>query len=418
MNIYLVQDGEAAGPFTEGEVRRWLADGRLDPSTYATADGLGEWKPITEILPPEVSTTEALPPAYPEESVPPSAIAAAPTQEPQADPHEDDKDLRRYAPTREDQIRSFAWLGVGVLFLLAFIWPTQMTDGMGIVNLQLGWAKEHISAAAIPLMLWPAFMGVLLIALGFLVKNRIRGMLVLFLSVVPLVLVLIVGGTGIAKVAGAMNDVHKEIQNVDMNDPDKAQEQVKEVGGIMQDGMLKGFLNVGTAVLMTMVIVAGVVCTVYLTLLVTPNVVRHFRPNSSGAFYFGLIGGIFLIIFQLIICIASLPSLLGGALTGLGMITAILMQIAAVIIGFCNTTSQLAKTASRRALWSIGLGLGGVFLWGGTLLLVSLLAEGTQATIGMYLVKIWLGFIAASLVLPLGWIDLWLGEATPKPQNV
>ena len=243
-------------------------------------------------------------------------------------------------------------------------------------------------------------------------------MLLLFLSVVPLVLVLIVGGTGIAKMAGAMNDVHKEIQNVDMNDPDKVQEQVKEVGGIMQDGMLKGFLNVGTAVLMTMVIVAGVVCTVYLTLLVTPNVVRHFRPNSSGAFYFGLIGGIFLIIFQLIICIASLPSLLGGALTGLGMIAAILMQIAAVIIGFCNTTSQLAKTASRRALWSIGLGLGGVFLWGATLLLMSLLAGGTQATIGMYLVKIWLGFIAASLVLPLGWIDLWLGEATPKPQNV
>ena len=358
-----------------------------------------------------------MPPAY-QKSVRPSAIAAPPAQKPQADPHEDDKDLRRYAPKREDQIRSFAWLGVGVLFLLAFIWPTEMTDGMGVVNLQFGWAKEHISVAAIPLMLWPAFMGVLLIALGFLVKNRIRGVLVLFLSVVPLVLVLIVGGTGIAKMAGAMNDVHKEIQNVDMNDPDKAQEQVKEVGGIIQDGMLKGFLNVGTAVLMTMVIVAGVVCTVYLTLLVTPNVVRHFRPNSSGAFYFGLIGGIFLIIFQLIICIASLPSLLGGALTGLGMIAAILMQIAAVIIGFCNTTSQLAKTASRRALWSIGLGLGGVFLWGATLLLMSLLAGGTQATIGMYLVKIWLGFIAASLVLPLGWIDLWLGEATPKPQNV
>ena len=52
MNIYLVQDGEAAGPFTESEVRRWLADGRLDPGTYATSDGLGEWKPITEILPP------------------------------------------------------------------------------------------------------------------------------------------------------------------------------------------------------------------------------------------------------------------------------------------------------------------------------------------------------------------------------
>ena len=423
MKIYLVKDGEAVGPFTEEEVRRWLSDGRLDPETFATADGLGEWKKISEVLPAEPAPAEVLPPAYPVASpaaVPASAVNPTPAPMPAGDskdPNEDDKDLRRYAPTREDQFRSFAWLGVGLMFLLAFLWPTRLNDGMGIVNFQLGWAKEHVSGAAIPLMLWPGFVGVLVIALGFLVKNRFRALLVLALSLVPLILVLVVGGTGIAKVAGAMNDVHQEIQNVDFNDPSQAHEQAEKMGGIMQDQAFKGFLGMGAAALLTMVIVLGIVCTIYLTLLITPHAVRHFRPNSSGAYYFALIGGVFLIIFQLVVCFFSLFSFGGGVLAGLGMVTAILAQIAAVIVGFCNTSSQLAKTASRRALWSLGLAVGGVFLWGGTVLVVSLLEGGMQSTIGMYIFKAWLGFVAAALMLPLGVMDLWLGQAAAKPQN-
>ncbi|MEE2714942.1 MAG: hypothetical protein VYD34_02925, partial [Verrucomicrobiota bacterium] len=65
-----------------------------------------------------------------------------------------------------------------------------------------------------------------------------------------------------------------------------------------------------------------------------------------------------------------------------------------------------------RALWSLGLSLGGVVLFLITLMVVPLIGGELEAKIGMYLFKVVLGFIAASLVLPLTTVDLWLGHAS------
>ena len=51
MKIFLVQDGEPEGPFTEEEIRAQLKSGELDAGTFATVEGMAEWKPVTEVLP-------------------------------------------------------------------------------------------------------------------------------------------------------------------------------------------------------------------------------------------------------------------------------------------------------------------------------------------------------------------------------
>ncbi|HCU85965.1 MAG TPA: hypothetical protein DGP39_00435, partial [Verrucomicrobiales bacterium] len=47
MKIFLVQDGEPDGPFTEEEIRAQLKSGELDAGTFATVEGMAEWKPVT-----------------------------------------------------------------------------------------------------------------------------------------------------------------------------------------------------------------------------------------------------------------------------------------------------------------------------------------------------------------------------------
>ena len=69
MDWYIVEDGEAAGPFKESEVRRWLGSGKLSPETHATHEGVNEWKPLSELL-PDNEAAENLPPAFsPEEPI-------------------------------------------------------------------------------------------------------------------------------------------------------------------------------------------------------------------------------------------------------------------------------------------------------------------------------------------------------------
>ena len=73
MGWYIVEKGEAAGPFKESEIRRWLKSGKLSAEIYATREGLDEWRPIIEQLDlagePEELTLEK-PEAEPEEGSP------------------------------------------------------------------------------------------------------------------------------------------------------------------------------------------------------------------------------------------------------------------------------------------------------------------------------------------------------------
>ena len=407
MGWYIVEKGEPAGPFTESEIRRWLKSGRLSSDTYATCEGLDEWGPILEQLELVHESAESIP-----EIAGPKKNASEEIKEPE----DDDPDLRRYQPQKEEHIRSIAWGAVGLLYFLAFLWPTHKVDGIGVVNLELSWAKENISWSVIPLMLWPALAGLGVGALGLVARGRVRGILALMLCFVPLGLVLLVGGDGFSKIMESLN----ALPGLDLTDLDSVTESVAESAEVLAEkgpSFLGGVLGVFAAMALGMVIMVGLVLSVYFTMLITPHALRHFRPNSVRAYYFAIISGVVLLLLILVSILLSLFSFAGGILYGLGFVTSLAMQLVAVVLGFMNLPSRAPKKSTRRALWSIGFSLGGISLFLATLLLVPLMGGGLEAQIGLYLFKALLGFVAAALVLPLAIIDLWLGRASSVPQN-
>ncbi len=413
MDWYIVENGEAAGPFKESEIRRWVESGKLPPDTHATHAGINEWKPLSELL-PDTSLADDLPPEFSEEELDAAQVndPDPEVREAVGDENAEQPDLRRYQPAQEERIRSWMWTVVGGMYLVAFIWPTKISGEWGILNFQFERAKEHLSWSAIPLMVWPVFAGIGAIALGWLLRGRWRALLGAMLCALPLVLVLLVGGDGFVKMVEALST----LEGVDIND-------TESVGEAAQKGknFLGGVLGVFAAMALGMVLMVGGALSLYLMILLTPPAVRHLRPNSSGAYYFGLVGGIVLFIFQLVLLILSLLSFMGSVLFGLGQVLAMGMQMAAVIIGFLNVPSRSPKESTRRAIWAVGLGFGGLMVYCLCLLIVPLIEGGVQADIGMYVFKAFLGFAAAAMVLPLVTVDLWLGSAAStrsKPQNV
>ena len=408
MDWFIVENGEAAGPFKESEIRRWLDSGKLTPETHATHEGVNEWKPLSELIPDEA--VENLPPTFSVEE--PSALSAMPAEkdvsESSHEAHDDQADLRRYQPAHEERIRSWAWTIVGAMYLLAFFWPTKLSDGMGVVNLQFAWAKEHLSWSAIPLMIWPAVAGLGAIALGWGLRGRWRAVLGAIFFVSPLILVFLVGGDGFVRMVEALGT----LEGVDINDQESVNQATQKGKHFMS-----GILGVFAAMALGMVLIVGGALSIYLMLLLTPVAVRHLRPNSSGAYYFGLVGGIILFILQLVLLILSLLSFMGSVLFGLGQVLAIGLQMAAVIITLLNVPSHAPKKSTRRALWSVSLGFGGLAVYLLGLMVVPLIEGEVQAVVGMYVFKVFLGFAAAALILPLVVMDLWLGRAQVTPQN-
>ena len=408
MDWFIVENGEAAGPFKESEIRRWLDSGKLTPETHANHEGMDEWKPLSELMPDDA--VENLPPTFSVEE--PSSVPEVPaevgTSESPKEVNGDQADLRRYQPAQEERIRSWAWTVVGAMYLIAFFWPTKLSDGMGVVNFQFAWAKEHLSWSAIPLMVWPAVAGLGAIALGWVLRGRWRAMLGGILCVSPLILVFLVGGDGFVRMVEALGT----LEGVDVSDQESVN-QAAEKG----KHFMTGILGVFAAMALGMVLIVGGALSVYLMLLLMPPAVRHLRPNSSGAYYFGLVGGIILFIFQLVLLILSLLSFMGSVLFGLGQVLAMGLQMAAVIISLLNLSSHPPKKSTRRALWSLGLGFSGLVVYLLCLLVVPLIEGEVQAVVGMYVFKAFLGFAAAALVLPLAVMDLWLGRAEATPQN-
>ena len=408
MDWFIVENGEAAGPFKESEIRRWLDSGKLTPETHATHEGVNEWKPLSELIPDEA--VENLPPTFSVEE--PSALSAMPAEkdvsESSDEANDDQADLRRYQPAHEERIRSWAWTIVGAMYLLAFFWPTKLSDGMGVVNLQFAWAKEHLSWSAIPLMIWPAVAGLGAIALGWGLRGRWRAVLGAIFFVSPLILVFLVGGDGFVRMVEALGT----LEGVDINDQESVNQATQKGKHFMS-----GILGVFAAMALGMVLIVGGALSIYLMLLLTPVAVRHLRPNSSGAYYFGLVGGIILFILQLVLLILSLLSFMGSVLFGLGQVLAIGLQMAAVIITLLNVPSHAPKKSTRRALWSLSLGFGGLAVYLLGLMVVPLIEGEVQAVVGMYVFKVFLGFAAAALILPLVVMDLWLGRAQVTPQN-
>jgi hypothetical protein len=373
-DIFIVVDGQPDGPYDAEALRARLASGDFPRDIRASREGDDQWMPLTEL------------------------IGEAPVATSKSGP-----------PISEAKLRTGAWIALGALFLVAFLFPTPLNEGWGIVNLQTGWVNEHLGWTPIPLMLWPALAGVVAIALGLLLYGRARAAVGLLLSLLPLLLLVILGG-GVGMQALEMFTDLSETQWVDLQDKDKVKEKMAS--------LLASFASMSATAMLVVTALAGVMASLYATALLMPAAVRALRPESTGAYYAGLIGGCLLLILQLVLLFVSVPLLLVNWVHGAGQLVAVLMHMAAIIIGFTNTMSRPPAVAVRRGVWALGLGVGGCMVYGVALLGSALLAEGMQEAFGLYVFKFWLWFTAAVMVLPLALADLWLGKIVDAPVHL
>ena len=63
MRYRITRDGMVFGPYTDAEVRRYLASGNILPGDLAQAEGTEEWLPVAELFPSAPAATTAA--AYP-----------------------------------------------------------------------------------------------------------------------------------------------------------------------------------------------------------------------------------------------------------------------------------------------------------------------------------------------------------------
>jgi len=79
MSYYLLQNGAQAGPFTESEIRQFLAEGKAHEADLGWREGLAEWQPLSSLgiaspAPPVVPTPATVPAATP----PPYRVKSTP----------------------------------------------------------------------------------------------------------------------------------------------------------------------------------------------------------------------------------------------------------------------------------------------------------------------------------------------------
>lgn len=74
MEVWIGRDGERHGPYTEDDIRQWLASGQVSPADLGWYDGLADWQPLSVLFPqaqPDTAETSPLVPPLP------TAVASA-----------------------------------------------------------------------------------------------------------------------------------------------------------------------------------------------------------------------------------------------------------------------------------------------------------------------------------------------------
>jgi Tfp pilus assembly major pilin PilA len=67
--IWIGQDGQQYGPYTEADIRQWLKDGKLAADALAWREGMAEWTPLSTLFPPE--PIGSVPPPFAGRAAPP-----------------------------------------------------------------------------------------------------------------------------------------------------------------------------------------------------------------------------------------------------------------------------------------------------------------------------------------------------------
>jgi uncharacterized RDD family membrane protein YckC len=51
MEVWIGRDGERHGPYTEADIRQWLASGEVSPADLGWYEGLADWQPLSVLFP-------------------------------------------------------------------------------------------------------------------------------------------------------------------------------------------------------------------------------------------------------------------------------------------------------------------------------------------------------------------------------
>jgi hypothetical protein len=91
MNIYILQNGEQAGPYTRDQLQQFLAAGQVQGTDLAWREGLAEWVPLSSIVPVLGGKAKAAPapaerPATSTPSAPSDPIGVIRAPEPEPEP--------------------------------------------------------------------------------------------------------------------------------------------------------------------------------------------------------------------------------------------------------------------------------------------------------------------------------------------
>lgn len=116
-NIWIGQDGEKYGPYTEADVRQWIGEGRFGPRTLAWRDGMAAWVPLAQLF-PDVSVVT--PPPFSATAAPPEQPFAGATTDPAATPEQRRAELPAPPSLHWALVLLFTMLTFG---LFAVIWP-------------------------------------------------------------------------------------------------------------------------------------------------------------------------------------------------------------------------------------------------------------------------------------------------------
>jgi uncharacterized RDD family membrane protein YckC len=58
MEVWIGRDGERHGPYTEADVRQWLASGEVSPADLGWYEGLADWQPLSVLFPSAQAATD------------------------------------------------------------------------------------------------------------------------------------------------------------------------------------------------------------------------------------------------------------------------------------------------------------------------------------------------------------------------
>jgi Tfp pilus assembly protein PilE len=128
--IWIGQNGEKYGPYSEANVRQWLREGKLAADALGWRQGMAEWIPLAELFADAATADGAMPPPLASAQVPPPGAGARTATWPESFSARRDESLgaasadRAAMPTPPSLHWGLVWLFTALtLGIFGLVWP-------------------------------------------------------------------------------------------------------------------------------------------------------------------------------------------------------------------------------------------------------------------------------------------------------